>query len=256
MRPLELAAGGVVLTGRAALFDKDGTLLDLQAPWSAWGAALVSELEARCPQVGEAALAAAIGLDGGRVVPDSVLAGGSVQMLAETATEHLAACGIRHAEEQVAAAIAGADERVDPDALVRPLPGAGEVVRACHEVTGAVGVVTADDTERARAHLERLGLTDAVDVVVGADQVEASKPDPAGLLRACELLGVAPDQALYLGDSVHDAHAAARGGLAGCVLVRPNLPEGLPMRAIHAPSWDEVAVTPNPPHAADRRATS
>jgi phosphoglycolate phosphatase len=47
-----------------------------------------------------------------------------------------------------------------------------------------------------------------VNVVVGGDTCERRKPDPQPLLFACESLGVAPAQALMVGDSINDVKAA------------------------------------------------
>jgi phosphoglycolate phosphatase len=57
----------------------------------------------------------------------------------------------------------------------------------------------------ADALLRQRGLIDWVDCVVGGDTCERRKPDPQPLLFACESLGVEPQAALMVGDSVHDA---------------------------------------------------
>ena len=53
------------------------------------------------------------------------------------------------------------------------------------------------------------------DVLVTAEQVEDGKPDPAGYLRAAELLGVDPADALVL----EDAPAGVEAGLAAGMTV-------------------------------------
>ena len=50
-------------------------------------------------------------------------------------------------------------------------------------------------------------------VLIGREDVAAPKPDPEGLRRACATLGVAPAEALYVGDESVDAEAAAAAGL-------------------------------------------
>ena len=52
-----------------------------------------------------------------------------------------------------------------------------------------------------------------VDVIVGGEDVEREKPDPAGLSAAVERLDVAPAALLYVGDSLTDAETARRAGV-------------------------------------------
>ncbi|MFB6256213.1 MAG: HAD family hydrolase [Haloplanus sp.] len=66
----------------------------------------------------------------------------------------------------------------------------------------------------ARVALEVHGIADRVDAVVGRDSVPTRKPDPEPLLAALRPLDVAPDRALFVGDSERDAAAAERAGVA------------------------------------------
>jgi pyrophosphatase PpaX len=51
------------------------------------------------------------------------------------------------------------------------------------------------------------------EVVVTDDDVHAAKPDPGGLLAAAEALGIAPEQAVYVGDSTVDMRAGRAAGM-------------------------------------------
>jgi pyrophosphatase PpaX len=53
----------------------------------------------------------------------------------------------------------------------------------------------------------------AWDVMVTDDDVHAAKPDPGGLLAAAEALGIAPAQAVYVGDSTVDMRAGRSAGM-------------------------------------------
>jgi HAD superfamily hydrolase (TIGR01549 family) len=53
----------------------------------------------------------------------------------------------------------------------------------------------------------------AFDVVVTDDDVHAAKPDPGGLLAAARALGIAPEQAVYVGDSTVDMRAGRNAGM-------------------------------------------
>ena len=80
----------------------------------------------------------------------------------------------------------------------------------------AAGLQLACVTNKAAAFTEPLlvtmGLRDYFRVVVSGDTLAEKKPHPAQLLHICEALGVAPAQALLIGDSVNDVEAAHRAG--------------------------------------------
>ena len=51
------------------------------------------------------------------------------------------------------------------------------------------------------------------DLIVGLEDVSAPKPDPQGILKAMEQLGVSPAEVLYVGDSYIDAETAVNAGV-------------------------------------------
>jgi beta-phosphoglucomutase-like phosphatase (HAD superfamily) len=78
------------------------------------------------------------------------------------------------------------------------------------------------------------------DVVLGVDDVENPKPSPDLYLRACELLGVPPTQAVALEDSPPGV-AAARA--AGMLVVGVPSVDGLELAAdVVAPSLGDPQV--------------
>ncbi len=60
--------------------------------------------------------------------------------------------------------------------------------------------------------LKDKGLYDYFEVIVSGDTCEKKKPDPMPLLHAADLLGVAPENALMIGDSRSDVKAARAAG--------------------------------------------
>ncbi len=60
---------------------------------------------------------------------------------------------------------------------------------------------------------ERLGMADLFDAIYGGDRFEKKKPDPLPLVRMCENLGVAIDDAVMVGDSRNDILAAKACGM-------------------------------------------
>lgn len=60
--------------------------------------------------------------------------------------------------------------------------------------------------------LRDLGVHDRFAIIVSGDTLAEKKPHPMPLLHAAEFFGVAPEQALMLGDSVSDVKAARAAG--------------------------------------------
>jgi pyrophosphatase PpaX len=77
-----------------------------------------------------------------------------------------------------------------------------------------MAIVTGKGGVMARHGLAHCGLD--FDVIVAADDCVRHKPDPEPVLRALDLLGIAPEQAVFVGDSPHDM---AAGNAAGVVTV-------------------------------------
>ena len=76
-----------------------------------------------------------------------------------------------------------------------------------------VGVCSLNAEEACRAALAVHDLDSYVGPVVGRDTVGSSKPDPEGLLRIADEIGVDPEAAVFVGDSKSDATAAQRAGM-------------------------------------------
>ncbi len=97
---------------------------------------------------------------------------------------------------------------------VAPFPGARALFeRLRHDGTRIVLASSAKETEVER-HQKTLGIAELVDAVTDADDVDRSKPFPDIFQAALARLdGVAPDEAIVIGDSPYDAQAATKAGL-------------------------------------------
>jgi pyrophosphatase PpaX len=98
------------------------------------------------------------------------------------------------------------------DAMVRPYDGIVEAVRTL-AARAELGLVTSKLRPGALLGLRAAGLEDAFDVVVGADDVQRHKPDPAPVLAALERLGADPTGTVFIGDSPHDMAAGRAAGV-------------------------------------------
>jgi len=100
------------------------------------------------------------------------------------------------------------------DRLVTAYPGVVEAVRAVRQAGLRTGLVTSKTREGALRGLRRIGLVDAIEVVIGADDVREHKPHPEPVLRALDELGAPARGAVYVGDSVHDMRSGRAAGTA------------------------------------------
>jgi len=76
-----------------------------------------------------------------------------------------------------------------------------------------LGVCTNKPQALAEQVLDRLGLLTHLSAVVGADATPFIKPDPRPLLHTLDLLGVAPGETVYVGDTGIDLACARAAGV-------------------------------------------
>ena len=79
---------------------------------------------------------------------------------------------------------------------------------------GVVANAWPEPARLTRRRIAELGVAERVDAIVLADEVGARKPDPRIFAPALEALGVAPGEAVYVGDRLDvDVLGASRAGL-------------------------------------------
>jgi putative hydrolase of the HAD superfamily len=77
-----------------------------------------------------------------------------------------------------------------------------------------LGLVTNGPSRTQRPKIERFNLIDYLDLLIVSEEVGVAKPDPAIFAIALEQLGVAPGEALFVGDSPEfDLRGAAAAGM-------------------------------------------
>ena len=104
-------------------------------------------------------------------------------------------------------------QQANHDRMTRAFEGAVEAVARLKGRGHAIGIVTSKFVQPAERTLRYVGLDPYVDVVVGADSVPRTKPDPFPVLHALERLGRTPPRALFVGDSPHDITAGNAAGI-------------------------------------------
>ena len=79
------------------------------------------------------------------------------------------------------------------------------------------GIVTNKAARFALPITDALGVGKRAACIVCGDTTAHTKPHPAPLLHAAKLIGIAPDNTLYVGDDARDIQAAHAAGMRGVV---------------------------------------
>ena len=107
-------------------------------------------------------------------------------------------------------------QHANHDTMTSAYPGAIETLAELHAEGKTMGLVTAKSDWLAQRSLDWTGLAKYISVVVGSESTTKHKPNPEPVLFALDKLGVAPERALFIGDSPHDIGA---GNAAGVISV-------------------------------------
>ena len=94
--------------------------------------------------------------------------------------------------------------------LIRPLPGARELLETLTRASIPWAIATSGRMETAAQNLAALGVNPDVNVVVTRDDVMYAKPDPDLFIAAADRLNAPITSAVVVGDSIWDMLAAQR----------------------------------------------
>lgn len=95
-----------------------------------------------------------------------------------------------------------------------PFPGSLECIDILHSKGLKVGLLTRGSIDYARLALGRFDAFDRMDAVMGRDHTcyDDAKPSPKAMVDFAGLLGVRPEEVLYIGDNTADFHSARDAG--------------------------------------------
>jgi HAD superfamily hydrolase (TIGR01509 family) len=177
---------------RAVLFDVDGTLVDTSylhtvTWWEAFAQA--------GHQVPMARIHRAIGMGSDQLLNELLPADRDTGADAAISTAHGALYSVYWSR-------------------LRPLPGAAELLRACHKHGLRVVLASSADPRELDVLRAALDADDAIDEATSAGDVDQSKPAPDLVEVALGKAGVRPAEAVFVGDAVWDVNACQRIGVA------------------------------------------
>lgn len=179
----------------AILFDLDNTLYDYNAYWAQRLHWSLEPLRGRYPQFDiSAAVERAMA---GHVYPQEWPA-------------FLSAAGIAD-EDLIAETLRR--YRVNTYDQLALYADAAELLATLHQ-RYKLGLITNGPSFSQRPKIVQFALEQQMDVIVVSEEVGCAKPDPAIFHIALRALGVAPERALFIGDSLeHDLRGASAAGL-------------------------------------------
>ena len=216
---------------KAILFDKDGTLIDLDGTW----VPIYKEFLAREKAEGhehsiELMRQAGYDPDTERFLPNTILSSGTTKQLVQLWWPELDDDGINHK-------IATLDRDYSGIALanIQPILPLAPFITKLKGMGLKVGVGTNDTYLSAVNQLTHLGIADSFDLILGADSVAVPKPSGDMIRRFAQSLELPTSAIAMVGDNHHDLDEARAGGagLAIGVLSGSGLREDLAPRADH-----------------------
>jgi phosphoglycolate phosphatase len=195
------------------IFDKDGTLIDINIMWGSWIIELARRLESATGQAIAAALFQAMAFDpvSGIMEPSGPLSIAPLAEQRQLILTVLRESGLSAAESQTA--LTAAWHMPDPIKLAQPLTDLPALFGTLRANGAKVGIATADDRAPTLATLTGLGLIHFVDGIACADDGMTIKPAPDMILSICQALNIPPAKTVMVGDNVDDLRMGRAAGV-------------------------------------------
>ncbi len=104
------------------------------------------------------------------------------------------------------------------DILAQRYEGTEKAIVMLKEKGIKVGVVTSKRRIMAERSLKLIGVYELMDIIITPEDTDRHKPDGAPMLLACERLGIMPEEALMVGDSIYDLQCGKNAESKTCVV--------------------------------------
>jgi phosphoglycolate phosphatase len=197
------------------LFDKDGTLIDVNQTWVPIYRHMLSDLFKVDTQSAESLMQKA-GYDPvtGRFRANSVLAGGTTRQLIDLWWPGLDETGV--AEK---ARVLDHDYAPMVKELLAPLMPLEPILAELRGMGLKLGVATNDSHVSACNHMIHIGVIAHFEDIIAADTVPVPKPSGNMIRRFAETTGLDPAAIAMVGDNSHDMEEARNGGAGLAIAV-------------------------------------
>ena len=184
---------------KGIIFDKDGTLFDIQRSWSEWANVFVTKFSKK-HGLETKKLADAIHFDlaSSKFLRESIFVHGSVDEVVDAISQLFP----RIPKKTIHS---GLFEN-SSDAKQVPLTDLQKLFSSLNTIT--FGLVTNDSEHNAINHLRQHNLTQYFDMIIGYDSGYGSKPESGQLEAFLRKTNLLPQDVLMIGDSIYDLVAA------------------------------------------------
>lgn len=184
------------------LFDLDGTLVDSKRDLARSINLMLRDLGR--PALDEQIIASFVG-DGAPVLVRRALAATDPQRKEPDAELHRRALGLMREHYRRYMFL-----------TTQLYPGVAETL--AHFASKPKAVVTSKETDLTRLILERFGIAEHFQCIIGGDELAERKPDPRPVLEAARRLGGSASEAVMVGDAENDILAGRRAGAITCAV--------------------------------------
>lgn len=200
---------------QGVLFDKDGTLIEVNATWVPIYREILKELCAT-DDAGAEALMQRAGYDPakGKFAAGSLLAGGTTRQIAASFWPDLKGeafeARVHHMDHGYTHLVR---DKLTPLMPLEPL---------LVELRGMglkLGVATNDSHVSAKAHMAHVGVIEHFDDIIAADTVAVPKPSGNMIAKFAEITGLPAASLAMVGDNHHDMEEARAGGAGLAIAV-------------------------------------
>ncbi|MCM8710888.1 pyrophosphatase PpaX [Clostridium sp. SYSU_GA19001] len=110
------------------------------------------------------------------------------------------------------------------DEVAKEIVGAKETLNELKALGVKVGIVTSKRRTLAERGLNLFNLLHKMDVIITPEDTTKHKPDGEPVIKACENLGILPEEALMVGDSHNDILSGKNAGAKTCLVKYTVLP--------------------------------
>lgn len=204
----------------AIIFDKDGTLENSGEYWRLVASERARLIDAQIPGVGEP-LMMAFGIIDNILDPQGLMAVGSRDENEIAASAYIAETGRSWSESRKIAKSAFS-EVAESKYLLKTTKSAPiyhdvkETLESLASPDIKLGIVSSDSTIAVENFVTNHQLQDYIQLCLGTDGT-VSKPNPHLFWKACESLGVSPEETLMVGDASMDMVMAKAAKAAGAI---------------------------------------